>query len=226
MTDPNRAPLQFAAKELGKMKDEVVFVGGAVAGVLITDSAAARIRSTKDVDCIVEVASRAEYDTRIRDQLLKQGFTVLTGDGIPICAWQKGGIRLDVMPTEEDILGFSSRWYAGALRSAIWTDIGEIEINVISAPYFLATKLAAFTSRGKGDFLKSHDMEDLIAVIDGRASLSDDVKTADGEVKAYVQAEMTRLLSNDNFLGALPGLVLDSGRDTVILDRMKTIARE
>jgi len=67
MTDPNRISLQFAAKALGKMKNEVVFVGGAVAGVLITDSAAARIRPTNDVDCIVEVATRAEYDTRIRD---------------------------------------------------------------------------------------------------------------------------------------------------------------
>jgi len=62
---------------------------------------AARIRPTNDVDCIVEVASLAEYDTRIRDQLLKQGFIELTGDGIPLCAWQKDGVRLDVMQTEE-----------------------------------------------------------------------------------------------------------------------------
>lgn len=223
MTDPNRDALQFAAKALGKMIDEVVFVGGAVAGVLVTDSAAARIRPTKDIDCIVEVASRAEYDTRIRDQLLKQGFKELTGKGIPICAWQKDGIRLDVMPTKEDILGFSSRWYDGALRNASKTDIGEIEISVINAPYFLATKLTAFRSRGQGDFIKSHDIEDLIAVIDGRKSLFDEVENADDEVKLFIQDELKTLIENERFLDALPGLVLDIGRDEIVLSRMRTI---
>jgi hypothetical protein len=47
MTDPNRMALRFAAKALGKMKEEVVFVGGAVAGVLITDTAALNM-SAKD----------------------------------------------------------------------------------------------------------------------------------------------------------------------------------
>ncbi|NQV73881.1 hypothetical protein HQ496_12225 [bacterium] len=226
MTDPNRVALQFAVKALGKMIDEVVFVGGAVAGVLITDSAAARIRPTKDVDCIVEVTSRAEYDTRIRDQLLKQGFKELAGEGIPICAWQKDGIRLHVMPTEEDILGFSSRWYHGALRSATRTDIGEIEIPVINGPYFLATKLTAFRSRGQGDFLKSHDIEDLIAVIDGRKSLFAEVENADNEVRTFIQDELKTLIADDRFLDALPGLVLDVGRDEIVLGRMRRIAGE
>jgi hypothetical protein len=39
---------------------------------------------------------------------------------------------------------------------------------MITAPYFLACKLAAFRSRGEGDYLMSHDMEDIVAVLDGR----------------------------------------------------------
>jgi len=223
MDDPNRIALQLVARGLGEMVEEVVFVGGAVAGVLITDSSTARIRATKDVDCIVEVSTRSEYDSRIRDRLLKCGFHELIGEGIPICAWQKDGIRLDVMPTNEAILGFSSPWYTGAIKTAERTDIGGIEICVISAPYFLATKLVAFKSRGRGDFLTSHDIEDVIAVVDGRQSLPDEVMAADETVKAFIQTEIKMLLSNDNFLSALPGLVLDTGRDAIVRERLTTI---
>jgi hypothetical protein len=41
-------------------------------------------------------------------------------------------------------------------------------VRSVSAPYFLATKLEAFDGRGSGDYLTSHDIEDLVAVIDGR----------------------------------------------------------
>lgn len=226
MSDPNREVLQFTADALGEMIDEVVFVGGAVAGILVTDSAAARIRPTKDVDCIVEVASRAEYDNRIRDLLLKKGFRELAGEGIPICAWHKDGVRLDVMPTEEDILGFSSEWYRGALTSATKHNIGTMEINVISPPYFLATKLAAFHSRGKGDYLTSHDIEDLIAVVDGREALPSEVGAADEHVKVFLKNELKGLLDDEIFLGALPGLVFDTGREAVVVSRLESIIRE
>ena len=55
--DPNRLALTGVAKALGALTDEVVFVGGAVVGLLLTDPAAPRPRPTKDVDVIVEVAS-------------------------------------------------------------------------------------------------------------------------------------------------------------------------
>ena len=50
--------------------------------------------------------------------------------------------------------------------------IAEVEpglrIRVVTAPYFVATKLEAFRGRGRGDYISSHDLEDLLAVIDGR----------------------------------------------------------
>ena len=39
---------------------------------------------------------------------------------------------------------------------------------MVTAPYFMATKIEAFYGRGGDDFLGSHDMEDIITVIDGR----------------------------------------------------------
>jgi chloramphenicol O-acetyltransferase len=43
----------------------------------------------------------------------------------------------------------------------------DIRIRVVTAPYFCATKLEAFRGRGKGDYLASHDLEDLLTVVDG-----------------------------------------------------------
>ncbi len=51
--DPNVSLLERAAEHLGDaLLEQLVFVGGAVAGVLITDPAMPDIRPTQDVDVI------------------------------------------------------------------------------------------------------------------------------------------------------------------------------
>ena len=62
MPDPNLELLEAVARLLEPMLDEVVFVGGCVTGLLITDPASAAPRPTTDVDVIAEVYSYAEYD--------------------------------------------------------------------------------------------------------------------------------------------------------------------
>jgi hypothetical protein len=79
---------------------------------------------------------------------------------------------LDVMPLDEKILGFSNRWYKPAMDSSVVHEVEpDLRVRVVIAIYFCATKLEAFTGRGKGDYQSSHDLEDLIAVVDGRAEL-------------------------------------------------------
>jgi len=43
---------------------------------------------------------------------------------------------------------------------------------MVTGLYFLATKFAAFDGRGKGDYMASHDLEDIVAVVDGVPSWS------------------------------------------------------
>ncbi len=80
-----------------------------------------------------------------------------------------------------------------------------LTILLITAPLFLATKIEAFKGRGQGDYLMSHDLEDIITVVDGRASLLDEVQVCDAELKAYLAAEFSALVGNNRFLEALPG---------------------
>ncbi len=61
MSDPNLPLLEEAAKMLGPLLEDVVFVGGAILGLFLTDQAAAPIRSTKDVDVIAAITTYAEY---------------------------------------------------------------------------------------------------------------------------------------------------------------------
>lgn len=223
MADPNRTDLIRVAQRLGNLNEDLVYVGGVVAGLLITDPAAPEIRATNDVDCIVEVATRADYDTRVRELLLSKGFTEMQGDDIPICAWTIDGLRVDVMPTN-DALGFHNPWYEGAMRSAVLMDLGPVAIKVISAPYFLATKLVAFESRGNNDFMGSHDLEDIVALVDGREELINDVNDADDEVTGYLKTKISDLLANPHFMASVPGHVVDGLRAPVVLDRLRQIA--
>lgn len=83
-----------------------------------------------------------------------------------------GDLNLDVMPLEKDILGFTNTWYRGALQSPSRINLPNgLTIQVITAPFFLGTKMEAFRGRGRGDFQSSRDLDDFVAVVDGREDI-------------------------------------------------------
>jgi predicted nucleotidyltransferase len=124
----------------------------------------------------------------------------------PICRWNCDGILIDVMPTDKSVLGFSNRWYKDAQNNAIPKKLNDsLSIKIISAPFFLATKLEAFKDRGNQDFLLSHDLEDIIAVIDGRPEIVDDITVSALNLKEYLSTEFNTLANNSQFMHALPG---------------------
>src|SRR5215472_9289195 len=171
MANSNLQLLTDVARLLRPVLDELVFVGGCTTALLITDPAAAEVRPTYDVDSIAEITSYAEY-AAFSERLRQLGFAEDHSEGAPICRWAHGEIRLDVMPTNEKIFGFSNRWYKSAMESAHRVQLeNDLTIRVVTAPFFLGTKLEAFKGRGKSDYFASHDLEDVIAVIDGRQSL-------------------------------------------------------
>lgn len=50
--DPNLGRVELAAQCLGPLLEELTLVGGASAGLLITDPAALQVRPTVDVDVV------------------------------------------------------------------------------------------------------------------------------------------------------------------------------
>jgi predicted nucleotidyltransferase len=205
--NPNVAQLIAAAEKLAPLLDQIAFVGGCVTGLLITDPAAAPVRPTLDVDAIVAIASYAEF-TLLENRMRELGFRESRTEGAPICRWLHGDLILDLMPTDSSILGFSNRWYGPALHNAERVKVVEAEIRVITAPYFLATKLEAFRGRGRNDFRASPDLEDIVTVIDGRAEIMDEVRRSTADLRNYLGEEFRALLSNRDFREALPGHLL------------------
>jgi hypothetical protein len=125
-----------------------------------------RRSETYDVDVIAEIASYAY--TVFSERLRKLGFAEDSSEDAPLCRWQIQDMKLDVMALDEKILGFSNRWYQGALKESQPVALPSgVTIRAITSPYSLGTKIEAFFGRGKNDFLASHDLEDVMAVIDG-----------------------------------------------------------
>ena len=217
--DPNRPYLIIVAEALGELREEVVFVGGCAAGLLITDPAAESIRATKDVDAIVEAATLVDY-YRIEQRLSLLGFMQdTTGD--VVCRWKHrgSGVLFDLMPDDPSVLGFSNTWYPETLRTATRIEIRSgLDIRLISPAAFLATKLEAFASRGRNDYLARHDLEDVLNVIDGRPSIVEELAVASGELKGFISERIGRLVENADFRESLPGLVAGSSRAEVLMN--------
>lgn len=204
--DPNVAMMELVAERLGQaLRDEFVFIGGAVTGLLITDSGQPSIRPTEDVDLIVHAAVRADYQ-RVEEDLRKRGFVNDLSQDAPICRWRVGGVTVDVMPTLEEILGFTNCWYPLALATAMPMPLPSgTTIRLVTSPVFLATKFVAFADRGNADYLFSHDLSDLVAVIDGRDELIAECAQCDPELRSFLREKTRALLATRSFLDALPG---------------------
>lgn len=216
----------MVAHRLERLKTEVVFTGGAIVGLLLTDSAAPDVRPTDDVDLIVGISGYSDYAS-LQDQLRKMGFKH-DMDG-PNCRFILDGLKVDVMPSEGRVLGFTNRWYDLALATAnVYLMPDGTSIRLISAPAFVATKLEAFHDRGQGDFALSHDMEDIIAVVNGRSELLDEIKATNADVRKHICKSFSELLDIREFIDSIGmHLLPDEGSQTrarIILDRMRAIA--
>ncbi len=221
--------IKTVARKIAPMIEKVAFLGGATTGLLITDPAAVEIRPTLDVDIIVEILSRTEY-YKLEDTLKSLGFKQSMKKDDPICRWLTGYIILDVMPTNEEILGFSNMWYSEALRNSVYIEIAKnFNVRVVTAPYFLATKIEAFYGRGKNDFLCSHDMEDIISIIDGRTELLDEIKKASNTLRQFLAENFNKFLHNNAFIESISGNLLpdtaSQARRPILVKRIENIIK-
>ncbi|PLX49790.1 MAG: hypothetical protein C0613_06330 [Desulfobulbaceae bacterium] len=147
-------------------------------------------------------------------------------EGAPLCRWRSESIILDVMPTHQQIFGFGSPWYEEAMRHSISQELpsGKL-IRMITAPYFLACKFAAFDNRGNNDFMMSHDMEDIVAVVDGRPGLAGEIGQASDPLRAHLARRFRELVGNPRFREALPGNMppdaASQARVPIIFERMR-----
>lgn len=206
----NLKMLEFVATRLAEICDDVVFLGGCTTGLFITDSNFPDVRYTLDVDCIVDVISLNQYQ-KLEKRLTGKGFKKSLTEDV-ICRWKYDDVILDIMPTDENILGFGNRWYKKAIEySIIYPLTPKMKIRIVSAPYFLATKLEAFKTRGKMDYYASHDFEDIISILDGRVEIVDEINRSDSELRNHLTSALLEINNSSAFKGAVPGHFVQYG---------------
>lgn len=223
--DPNLPRLMAVASALGEaLREQVVFVGGSIAGLLLDDPAAGEIRATVDVDAIVE--ARLGQFHRIEERVAGRGFVRDIDSGV-ICRWRHrdSGVLFDLMPVDEGVLGFSNRWYPEAMQTArVHALCDGVRIRLIAAPAFVATKLEAFATRGRGDVLASHDLEDILNVVEGRPGLGEELRMADPSLRVAVQNHFRALLAQAIFTENVAGLVGEPEMAATVIARLRDMA--
>lgn len=215
--------IRAVATKIGpELCQSVAFVGGCTTALFITDRYAfQQVRHTDDVDVIVHVIGMAGWYA-LAETLRQKGFKDNMLDDGPLCALSLQGMRVDFMPDDSEILGFTNRWYRDALKTAVDHDLGEgIVIRLVQPAYFVATKLEAFLGRGNDDLLSSQDSEDIFTLIDGRSELLEEIRVTPKNMRDYVASELLAIKKNRNFDYALQDASNgDRGRDELIRERI------
>ncbi|MCM2972585.1 hypothetical protein [Larsenimonas suaedae] len=226
-----RSMLRTVAEALGDtLLEQVAFVGGCTTGLLLTDDfTRGQVRSTDDVDIIVSVMSYIAL-SNFKDEMKKRGFTEssLEDGPMPICAMKLGDLRVDLMPDDSSVLGFSNKWYQLALETAEYRALDDtISIRVVSPPLFAATKLEAYKGRGNNNPLESHDLEDILNLVDGRIELVDEIQAVQpDDLRDYIACEFKALHAHDDFGYAVQSQACgDADRAEVIYERWEAIIR-
>ena len=149
--------------------------------------------------------------------------------GQSICSYIYKDISIDIMPAEDTGIGISNTWYKPGFDhlQQITLD-NNLVINILPAPYFLATKIEAFKDRGNNDFYGSHDYEDIIYVLDNRTTIVEEILTSNAEVKNYLKQELSLIAGHPQSTEILamhihPLVVED--RFPILLEKIKLIVQ-
>jgi predicted nucleotidyltransferase len=218
--------LETVAEALGNdLREKLVFVGGCTTALFITDDIVLEgVRATDDVDLIVDLAGFAAW-ANLQEKLREKGFAE-SQDETVICRMRLGELKVDFMPDDEDILGFSNRWYAKGIETAVTCKLTDaLDIKRLTPELFIATKLEAYLGRGGGDPLGSRDLEDILLIVDGRPEIVAEVQQADVDVRHFIAKQFAALLKDPNFDFFLDGNVRGpEGRVDIVRERFTILS--
>lgn len=174
----------MVANALGNLQNEVVYVGGSVVGFYVQEGLIDELRPTDDIDFFAEITSLAELE-KLREKLKSKGFRQSAEDNV-MCRFRYEGIKVDVMSTKEIGWAPANKWFGPGISHKEIKTIGNINFNILSLPYFLATKFDAFEGRVETDPRLSHDIEDVAFILDNHPTWHRDILSAENEVRDFL----------------------------------------
>lgn len=138
-----------------------------------------------------------------------------------VCRYQIKGIIVDIMPTNDESIGFSNIWYAPGFSESIQNEINGITIQILNSCYFIATKIEAFKGRGKNDGRTSHDFEDFIFIFENREEIWEELMACKDPLRTYFKNEFNKLIQHDNILEWIDCHIERGGDAKSIFDKWK-----
>ena len=193
----NRVRIKAVHNALAALHETIVFVGGATVSLYADKPEQTDVRPTNDIDVLIEIGSYGAY-AAIQEQLATIGFYV-DPEAKVTCRYIYDGLTVDIMPTDESVLGFSNRWYKEGFSNLETYQVDErTTVNIFSPAYFIASKLEAYKGRGNNDGRTSQDFEDIVFVLDNRKTIWQELNESTPVLKRYLQEEWRHLLSNTN----------------------------
>lgn len=186
--------LKKLAEELGdELRKDMVLLGGMLVPFYITEANEELPRPTKDTDLIVPEMSYADFIETYDKQMRAHGFRQGDIDD-PICRWRKDDLVVDLLMVNSPQMG-SNLWYEAAIQNAAPLNIdGSLSWRAISPAYLLMTKLEAYIGRGIHDPESSHDLEDIITLINGRPELQHELPLLKPAEQAFTKTTLSDLL--------------------------------
>jgi predicted nucleotidyltransferase len=222
----NKGIIKKIAQALGELNEQVIYVGGATVGLYINDPAADDVRPTKDVDISLSLASIAELE-KIREELTEKGFKQTAEEDL-ICRFRFDDVNVDVMNTKAIGWAPANPWFAPGFAKREKVMIDNQRIYIIPLPYFLATKFAAYTDRGKNEPRTSHDFEDIVYVLDNRTDVTEQIITSPQDVKLFLKNEFESMLKDKVKQEAIYGNLFYETRQerfNIILERLNAMVK-
>ncbi|MGY5846408.1 nucleotidyl transferase AbiEii/AbiGii toxin family protein [Salegentibacter sp. HM20] len=199
----NRKATSRVAVALGDLNKEVVYVGGAMVSLYIDDPAAEDVRPTKDIDITLEIANVGELE-KLRIALEDKGFVQSSEDDV-ICRFRLKEIKVDVMSTTEVGWAPANPWFESGFENSITIEIENVEIRILTLPYFLATKFAAFEGRGGRDPRMSHDFEDIVYLLNYTSNFREQIQKSNPEVQQFLKVQFASIREKANMQEAIIG---------------------
>ena len=188
----NIAVVAEIAEALKDIKQDMVFVGGAIISLYTDDPAADEIRPTQDVDMTINILNLGHWE-EVQKKLSELGFQP-DPFGHAICSYKYNDIPVDIMATEDGPLGPSNRWYKVGFKNLKNVKVKDQEIKILSAPCYLATKFEAFKNRGN-DYRTSHDIEDIIYVIDNRIDIVSEITEGEPSILLFIREQLQIIIN-------------------------------
>jgi hypothetical protein len=224
----NTDDLLIVHKSLKSAGLDFVFIGGGILGFLIDDPLATPVRTTIDIDVVLDIVTDPGQ-TLLEEKLGSAGFKHDMSDRAPRCRWIINNIKVDILSIKDRFSGMNLKWLQETVASPLEIKEEETVFKIASPACFIAMKLEAFKDRGNADYLGSRDIEDVISVIDGISSIVEEIKSSDQKVVAFISKTIAELLWKNEFTASISGHLMpdpaSQKRRSIVIERLNRISQ-